>query len=270
MAVVNKFMQEEQKRLENQQQAARYSTFNTKPVSADNRAAMQITTPAKTYKLGKNPGNYKSRFSGTLDNIMNQILNPEEFKYEFNGDEMFRNYADLYTQYAKRGMLDTMGQAVGMTGGYGNSYAQQVGQQSYQENILPLYDRGFDLRNMAYQGYRDDMGDLKDAYNAMMQNEQYDYSQYNNAVNAYMQQQQIDAMAAAARARGGGGPGPKTKETPEYYVSKGRNGDYRYKVLDKDGKYKSVSRDEVNKNPGVMYDYYEAVYGNKKLYNSNK
>jgi hypothetical protein len=29
-------------------------------------------------------------------------------------------------------MMDTMGKAAGLTGGYGSPYAQQVGQQAYQ------------------------------------------------------------------------------------------------------------------------------------------
>ena len=210
MAVVNntnKYMQEEQQRLANQRAQQPYSTYNTSPVSADARQSFQVTAPAKTYTMGNNPGKYNSRYQSQLDAILNQITNPEEFKYEFNGDEMFKNYADLYTQYGKQGMLDTMGQAMGMTGGYGNSYAQGVGQQAYQQYLLPLYDKGQEFRNFAYQNYRDQLGDLKDAYDRMFGNEQLDYSKYSDAVSQWRLQQQMDAAAAARRGGGGGGSG---------------------------------------------------------------
>lgn len=227
MAVVKDYMAAEQKRINNQKQAAgsTVGTFNASPVSAQKRQQMtQVTQPAAVYTAGKNPGNYVSRYQPALDSILQQIQNPDEFKYEFNGDNLFRNYADLYTQYGKQASLDTMGQAAALTGGYGNSYAQQAGQQAYQQYLLGLYDKGFDLRNAAYQGYRDQMGDLKDTYNAMMAAEQGDYNRYQNAVNAWQQQQQLDLdrerwevqlaqMMAQDSGGTSGGPGPSSKKT---------------------------------------------------------
>lgn len=240
MAVVKNYMQEEQNRVNNQKAAQPYGQYNTSPVSREARATLfQQPAAAKKYKLGANPGTYKSRYQGTLDNILGQILNPEEFHYEFNGDEMFKNYADLYTQYGKQAMLDTMGQAVGLTGGYGNSYAQGAGQQAYQNYLLPLYDRGFDLQQAAYGRYRDEMGDLKDAWNNMMTNEQYDYSRYGDAVNQWRLQQQMDAAAAASRG-GGSGRGKDNTETLIPYDGKYYkiiNGEMVEVTPEKDKKY---------------------------------
>lgn len=149
------------------------------------------------------PGAYQSRYSGMLDNIMQQINNPKEFKYEFNGDNLFRGYADLYNQYAKQGMQDAMGQAAALTGGYGNSYAQAVGQQQYQQAMLPLYDKGLELYDRAYQGYRDRIGDKYNRYNLLANADQTDYGRYrdtvgdwqteeNQAYNRYMDAQNMD------------------------------------------------------------------------------
>ena len=93
------------------------------------------------------PQGYNSKYAPQMESILQQITNPDKFKYEFNGDEMFKYYADLYTQKGKQASMDAMGQAAALTGGYGNSYAQQAGQQGYQQYLMNLYDRGMDLQN---------------------------------------------------------------------------------------------------------------------------
>lgn len=128
------------------------------------------------------PQGYNSKYAGQLDNILQQIQNPGEFKYSFDGDEMFKYYADLYTQKGKQASMDAMGQAAALTGGYGNSYGQMVGQQQYQQNLLPLYDMGLQLRDRAYQQYQDQLGNAKDAYQLTGQAEDRDYGRYRDLV----------------------------------------------------------------------------------------
>ena len=264
MAVVKNYMAEEQKRINNQKATTAsgntVGAFNANPVSAQKRQQMtQITQPAAVYTAGQNPGNYVSRYQGALDSILQQINNPDEVRYEFNGDNLFRSYADLYTQYGKQASLDTMGQATALTGGYGNSYAQQAGQQAYQQYLLGLYDKGFDLRNMAYQGYRDQIGDLKDTYNAMMAAEQGDYAKYQNAVNAWQQQQQLDlererwemqlAQMMAQDGGAAGGPGPGSSNKKGVYAL-GNN----FFTIGADGKPVMVDINDKNKDQYTYYD----------------
>lgn len=149
-------------------------------------AAQQILQQLQDQK----PGEYQSQYTGMLDNIMQQIQNPQEFKYEFNGDNVFKGYADLYNQYAKQGMQDAMGQAAALTGGYGNSYAQAVGQQQYQQNMLPLYDKGLELQQQAYQRYQDQQQNLKDQYSMLSDREQTDYNRYRDDYNDWQTQEQ--------------------------------------------------------------------------------
>ena len=228
MAVVNKYMQEEQQRINNQRaqsQGGTSKTYNISPISQQKKAQITtVTQPAATYTAGVNPGAYTSRFQGALDSILAQIQNPDAFHYEFNGDELFKSYADQYTQRGKQASLDAMGQAAGLTGGYGNSYGQQVGQQTYQNYLLGLYDKGFDLRNAAYGQYRDEMGDLVNTYNQMLAAEQADYGRYQDALSAWQEAERLaeqrrefdldyelakrkyeESLAAQAAASSGGG-----------------------------------------------------------------
>ena len=124
------------------------------------------------------PQDYNSKYGAQLDSILQQIQNPEKFKYDFNGDELFKYYADLYTQNGKQASMDAMGQAAALTGGYGNSYAQQVGNQTYNEYLRNLYDKGFDLRNAAYQQYQDEQQGLKDQYSILANQDQTDYNRW--------------------------------------------------------------------------------------------
>ena len=128
------------------------------------------------------PQTYNSKYSAQLDSIMQQVTNPEKFKYSFDGDELFKSYADRYTQLGKQASQDAMGQAAALTGGYGNSYAQQAGNQQYQQYLLGLYDKGMDLYDRAYQRYRDDQAALGDQYSMLANADQTDYGRYRDTV----------------------------------------------------------------------------------------
>ena len=82
--------------------------------------------------LAQKPGDYTPTWQSPLNDLIQQIQNREKFSYDLNADALYQQYKDQYTTQGKLAMMDTMGQAAAMTGGYGNSYAQSVGQQAYQ------------------------------------------------------------------------------------------------------------------------------------------
>ena len=128
--------------------------------------------------MNSKPAGYNSKYSQALSDILNQIQNPEAFNYSFNGDELFKQYADLYTQQGRQASMDAMGQAAGLTGGYGNSYAQQVGNQAYQQYLLGLYEKGDQLRQQAYNEYQGRRADQYNQLNALMAADDTDYGRY--------------------------------------------------------------------------------------------
>lgn len=128
------------------------------------------------------PQGYNSKYSGQLDSILQQIQNPQAFRYEFGQDPLFRSYADYYTQLGKQASLNAQGQAAALTGGYGNSYAQMAGQQANQQYMLGLYDKGMEMYDRAYGRYRDQLGDLKDQYGMVQSAEAMDYDRYRDLV----------------------------------------------------------------------------------------
>jgi hypothetical protein len=142
------------------------------------------------------PQGYNSKYGAKLDSILQQIQNPGQFKYEFNGDNLFKYYADKYVQQGKQASMDAMGQAAALTGGYGNSYGQQVGQQTYQQYLMDLYNVGLDLRDRAYQQYQDQLGNQKDVYGMMSQAEQQEYGKYRDTVGDWENERAFAAQQA--------------------------------------------------------------------------
>ena len=88
---------------------------------------------------GDKPGPYTSKYQGTIDNLIDSILNREEFDVDDVYDsDLYENYRQRYMQQGQKAMRDTIGQASQMTGGYGSTYAQAVGQQAYDNYMSQL------------------------------------------------------------------------------------------------------------------------------------
>ena len=132
--------------------------------------------------LSQKPGEYKSQWQSQLDDTINKILNREKFSYDLNGDALYQQYKDKYIQQGKLAMQDTMGQAAAMTGGYGNSYAQSVGNQAYQASLENLNDIVPELYQMAYDKYNQEGQDLYNQYSMLGTQEAQDYGRYRDSV----------------------------------------------------------------------------------------
>ena len=132
--------------------------------------------------LANKPGEYQSQWQSQLDALMNSIMNREKFSYDVNEDALYQQYKDKYVQQGKLAMGDTMGQAAAMTGGYGNSYAQSVGQQAYQASLDNLNDIVPELYAMALDQYEREGQELYNQYGMVMDRENLDYGRYRDTV----------------------------------------------------------------------------------------
>ena len=59
-------------------------------------------------------------------------------------------------QQGKLAMRDSMGKAAALTGGYGSTYSQQVGQQTYDAYLKDLSAIIPELYGQAYDQYQDE------------------------------------------------------------------------------------------------------------------
>lgn len=131
------------------------------------------------------PGKYNSRWQSTIDNVINKILNREKFSYDLNGDALYHQYKDQYTTQGKLAMMNTMGQAAAMTGGYGSSYSQAAGQQAYQGYLQQLNEVVPQLYQMAYDRYNQEGQDMYSQYSMLSAQDQAEYGKYRDEVSDY-------------------------------------------------------------------------------------
>ena len=129
---------------------------------------------------------------GWLDEILGNIKNYGDFSYDLNGDALYQQYKDKYIQQGKMAMADTMGQAAAMTGGYGNSYAQSVGQQAYQAQLEKLNDIVPQLYQMALDRYNMGKEDLYNQYGMLSSERQNEYGLHQDGY-----QKLLDALGIA-------------------------------------------------------------------------
>lgn len=135
--------------------------------------------------VANKPGEFQSTYKGQLDNIYNQIMNRPNFSYDLSSDPMWQQYKDQYTALGKQAMADTMGAAAGLTGGYGSTYSQNVGQQAYNGYLTQLNEMIPELYGMALNKYQLEGDQLNTAFNAANTLYGNEYGEYRDKVADY-------------------------------------------------------------------------------------
>ena len=158
-------------------------------------AAVAQAQQALAQQQANKPGQYQSQFQSGLNDLMGQIQARPGFQYDVNADALYQQAAQNYMQQGQQAMMDTMGQAAAMTGGYGNSYAQTAGQQQYNQHLLGLTEMIPQFQQMAMQQYQMEGNDLLNQYNLMLQQEESAYNRWMDNVNRYYAD--LDRLQAA-------------------------------------------------------------------------
>lgn len=99
-----------------------------------------------------------------LERLYAAITGRPALSYDPASDPVYNSYAQSYQRRGRLAMRDTMGQAAALTGGYGSSYAQSVGQQQYDSYLQSLGEALPELYGMAWQRYNAEGDALKTAW----------------------------------------------------------------------------------------------------------
>ncbi|MBR5948215.1 MAG: hypothetical protein IKZ82_06150 [Clostridia bacterium] len=149
--------------------------------SASVNAAQNYLTQVQSSR----PAGYVSRWDTQIMDLYNKITNRDPFKYDLNADMLYQQYKDQYTNLGQLAMMDTMGQAAGLTGGYANTYAQNAGQQAYQAYLQKLNDVVPELYGMARDQYNQETQDLYNQFSMTQSLDDTDYGRYRDTVSDY-------------------------------------------------------------------------------------
>ncbi len=128
---------------------------------------------------------YDSRYDAQILDLYEQITSRGSFRYDSATDPLYQQYRQDYAAQGRAAMRDTMGQAAALTGGYGSSYAQSVGQQQYDAYLQRLADVLPETYGMALDAWEAEGEDLERRYSAATALEQTDYDRYLDELAQY-------------------------------------------------------------------------------------
>jgi len=99
---------------------------------------------------------FDSKYQMSIDEMLDKILNREDFSYNAEEDDLYQQYKAQYNREGDRAMNDTLAAAASQAGGM-NSYAVNAATQANNYYAAQLADKIPELYEMAYQMYLDDI-----------------------------------------------------------------------------------------------------------------
>ena len=161
-----------------------YNFTTPRPTYTPSQAVTDAENALKEWEANR-PGDYVSQYQDQLDALYNQIVGRGEFSYDPSADPLYEMYKDRYTVGGQQAMQDTMAGAAALSGGYGNSYAQTVGQQQYNAYMAELVAILPELEARAYDRWRDEGTDLYNQFQLTQGLDAADYDRYRDTVGDY-------------------------------------------------------------------------------------
>ena len=118
---------------------------------------------------------FSSSYDGEIGRLFEKIVQRPAFQYDPEGDPLFNSYRDRTVREGRLAMRDTMGQAAHLTGGYGSSYGQAVGQQQYDAYLQKLGDAMPELYGAALKKWQAEGEQLSSQFGAASALAERDY-----------------------------------------------------------------------------------------------
>ena len=165
-----------------QQTAAPTPSFAADPMS---NPTYKAASDAYQAALKQSAPQYTNPYDEQMNALFDKIMNRGDFSYNLAADPLYAQYRDQYTQQGQMAMMDTMGQAAALTGGYSNTYGQAVGQQQYNAYLQQLNDIVPELYDRAYGHYQQEGQDLMNQYALTADREADAYNRYMDSYNQY-------------------------------------------------------------------------------------
>lgn len=161
------------------------ATANNAPTYKESGKTKSAYNQWTSYEKNNKPGEYAGTWAGILSDKVSKYLNQDPYSYKSQNDANYQAAKDQYTKTGQQAMKDTMAQASALSGGYGNTYAQSVGQQQYNSQMDNLSQKAIEYEQQAYNRYVGDREQQLNTINALQNLDNTEYSRNRDAINDY-------------------------------------------------------------------------------------
>lgn len=152
-------------------------------VSGDTKQSAAALAGAESTATG--PDNYKSTYSGKLDDAISNYLTGRGFEYDPTQDKAYQQYRKEFAQNAAMARDTSRNTANQLAGGYNPTYADTVADEVYNGRMGNISDAESTFRGLAQQDYQakqEKNANVLNFYNTL---EGTDYSRNRDTVGDY-------------------------------------------------------------------------------------
>lgn len=126
---------------------------------------------------------YQDKYTDRIDELLNDILNRDDFSYNALEDPLYQQYLDQYRREGDRAMQDALGQLSARTGGLASSWAGTAAQQQGDYYASMAADKIPELYQLAYSMYMDDIDSQVRDLGLLEQMSSSQYGRYRDTVD---------------------------------------------------------------------------------------
>lgn len=157
----------------------------------DGSEYIPIQTERPSYSYEDAP-TFTSKYQDQIDELLDQILNRDEFSYNYLEDPLYQQFSQSYTRNGQRAMQDTLGQMAARTGGLASSYAATASQQAYDNYMSALADKVPELQQLAYAMYQDEGDRMNLQLDMLRALDDGDWARYQDLLDQYNADREFD------------------------------------------------------------------------------
>lgn len=148
-----------------------------------------------SYDYGIPAPEYNNRYDDTIQQLLGEILNREDFSYNPATDPLYSQYRKQYAREGQRATQDALGAAAAASGGIPSSYAATAATQAGDYYAAQMTDKIPELYQLAYNKYLNDYNMQLSDLGAVQGAEQSDYDKYLNELQQYNTDRAFDYNA---------------------------------------------------------------------------
>lgn len=157
-----------------------YEPYNSRYDAAYRRALQKLLSAENAAP------SYTPQYEDELAALRKQIGSRESFSYDAMSDPLYLTSREQYLRDGELAMRDAMGRSAALTGGYGSSYGESVGQQSYNDYLRKLNASLPEYYDRAYQRYQGEGEALRSQYDMTLDAADREYDRYSDAYDRYL------------------------------------------------------------------------------------